>query len=92
MYEMICTRPDLAYPISLLNRFMADHGKVHWEALKWVLRYIKGSLSYDIMYGNATRDLEYALLGYSYSDYVRCIDTRKFISGYMFIIFTSIMS
>ncbi|CAI7892172.1 unnamed protein product [Closterium sp. NIES-54] len=34
MYLMTCTRPDLAYPLSLLARYMAPsmHRKVHWDA------------------------------------------------------------
>lgn len=34
MYAMLCTRIDLAYPISNLCRFMSNVGKRHWEALK----------------------------------------------------------
>ncbi|CAI7851194.1 unnamed protein product, partial [Closterium sp. NIES-53] len=42
MYLMTCTRPDLAYPISLLARYVAParHRKVHWDAAKRVLRYL----------------------------------------------------
>ncbi|CAI7896435.1 unnamed protein product [Closterium sp. NIES-53] len=41
MYLMTCTRPDLAYPLSLLARYVAlgRHRKVHWDAAKRVLRY-----------------------------------------------------
>ncbi|CAI7852775.1 unnamed protein product [Closterium sp. NIES-53] len=42
MYVMTCTQPDLAYPLSLLARYVAlgRHRKVHWDALKRVLRYL----------------------------------------------------
>ncbi|CAI7895691.1 unnamed protein product, partial [Closterium sp. NIES-54] len=42
MYLMTCTRPDLAYPLSLLARYVAlgRHRKVHWDAAKRVLRYL----------------------------------------------------
>ncbi|CAI7744147.1 unnamed protein product [Closterium sp. NIES-54] len=38
MYLMTCTRPDLAYPLSLLARYVAPgrHQKVHWDAAKRV--------------------------------------------------------
>ncbi|CAI7847262.1 unnamed protein product, partial [Closterium sp. NIES-53] len=42
MYLMTCTRPDLAYPLSLLACYVAlgRHRKVHWDAAKRVLRYL----------------------------------------------------
>ncbi|CAI7804571.1 unnamed protein product, partial [Closterium sp. NIES-53] len=42
MYLMTCTRPDLAYPLSLLARYVAPgrHRMVHWDAAKRVLRYL----------------------------------------------------
>ncbi|CAI7729720.1 unnamed protein product [Closterium sp. NIES-54] len=42
MYLMTCTRPDLAYPLSLLACYVAPgrHQKVHWDAAKRVLRYL----------------------------------------------------
>ncbi|CAI7753731.1 unnamed protein product [Closterium sp. NIES-54] len=42
MYLMMCTRPHLAYPLSLLTRYVAPgrHRKVHWDAVKRVLRYL----------------------------------------------------
>ncbi|CAI7769797.1 unnamed protein product, partial [Closterium sp. NIES-54] len=42
MYLMTCTRPDLAYPLSLLARYVAPGRlrKVHWDAAKRVLRYL----------------------------------------------------
>ncbi|CAI7775787.1 unnamed protein product [Closterium sp. NIES-53] len=42
MYLMTCTRPDIAYPLSLLARYVAPgrHRKVQWDAVKRVLRYL----------------------------------------------------
>ncbi|CAI7762624.1 unnamed protein product [Closterium sp. NIES-54] len=42
MYLMTCTRPDLAYSLSLLSCYVAPgrHRKVHWDAAKRVLRYL----------------------------------------------------
>jgi len=34
MYSMVCSRPDLSYAISVISRFMANPGQVHWQALK----------------------------------------------------------
>ncbi|CAI7771531.1 unnamed protein product, partial [Closterium sp. NIES-53] len=42
MYLMTCTRPDLAYPLSLLARYVAPgrHRKMHWDAAKRELRWL----------------------------------------------------
>lgn len=44
MYSMVGTSPDLAYSVGLRSRFMSRQLKEHWQAVKWVLRYIKGSV------------------------------------------------
>ena len=44
MYAMVCTRPDNAHAAGLVNRFMSNAGKEHWNAVKWILRYLKGAI------------------------------------------------
>ncbi|CAI7882700.1 unnamed protein product [Closterium sp. NIES-53] len=53
MYLMTCTRPDLAYPLSLLARYVAPdrHRKVHWEAAKRVLRYLCSTSGMGLVLG-----------------------------------------
>ncbi|CAI7815262.1 unnamed protein product, partial [Closterium sp. NIES-54] len=53
MYLMSCTRPDLAYPLSLLARYVAlgRHRKVHWDAAKRVLRYMCSTSGMGLVLG-----------------------------------------
>ncbi|CAI7848661.1 unnamed protein product [Closterium sp. NIES-54] len=53
MYLMTCTRPDLAYPLSLLARYMAPgrHRKVHWDAAKRVLHYLCSTSGMGLVLG-----------------------------------------
>ncbi|CAI7840223.1 unnamed protein product [Closterium sp. NIES-53] len=53
MYLMTCTRPDLAYPLSLLARYVATgrHRKVHWDAAKRVLRYLCSTSGMGLVLG-----------------------------------------
>ncbi|CAI7925433.1 unnamed protein product, partial [Closterium sp. NIES-53] len=53
MYLMTCTRPDLAYPLSLLARYVAPsrNRKVHLDAAKRVLRYLCSTSSMGLMLG-----------------------------------------
>ena len=45
MYFMICTRADLSYASSLIIRFMSNPGREQWNVVKWLLRYVKWSIS-----------------------------------------------
>ena len=43
IYAMVCTRPDIAHAVGVVSRFMSNPGKAHWEAVKWILRYLRGT-------------------------------------------------
>ena len=43
MYDMICTRPDIAHVVGTVSKFLSNPGKEHWGAAKWILRYLKGT-------------------------------------------------
>ncbi|GKD59085.1 retrovirus-related pol polyprotein from transposon TNT 1-94 [Tanacetum coccineum] len=43
MYAMVCTRPYIAHAVGVVSRFMSNPGREHWEAVKWLLRYLKDS-------------------------------------------------
>ena len=43
MYAIVCTRPDLSHAVSMVSRYMHNPGKEHWQAVKWILRYILGT-------------------------------------------------
>ncbi|CAI7886296.1 unnamed protein product [Closterium sp. NIES-54] len=53
MYLMTCTRPDLAYPLSLLARYVAPgrHRKVYLDAAKRVLRYLCSTSGMGLVLG-----------------------------------------
>ncbi|GKF49096.1 retrovirus-related pol polyprotein from transposon TNT 1-94 [Tanacetum coccineum] len=40
MYLMVCTRSDIAYAVSVVSIYLANPGKNHWEAVKWILKYL----------------------------------------------------
>ena len=49
MYVVIGTQPDIAYAVSYLARFMANPGHAHWEAVKRVIRYLKGTKDWKLV-------------------------------------------
>ncbi|XP_031266637.1 secreted RxLR effector protein 161-like [Pistacia vera] len=82
MYVMISTRPDLAFAISLLSRFMSNPGSDHWIALKWVLRYINCTACIGLEYCKRTSTLD--LVGFVDSDFAGDRHSRKSTTAYCF--------
>lgn len=41
MFAMVCYRPDVAYAMSIVSRYISNPSKKHWDATKWLLRYFK---------------------------------------------------
>lgn len=76
------TRPDLMFVVSLISRFMSKPTEMHVQAAKRVLRYLKGTVNYGILYkrGGAEK-----LVAFTDSDYVGDLEGRKSTSGYVFL-------
>ncbi|CAL1360023.1 unnamed protein product [Linum trigynum] len=89
MYAMVCTRPDLAHAVSVVSRFMIQPGKKHWQAVKRIFRYLKGTSDVGISFGS---DTECLVSGYSDSDYAGDVDTRRSMTGYVFTLGSSVVS
>uniref|UniRef100_A0A803QJ04 Retrovirus-related Pol polyprotein from transposon TNT 1-94 n=1 Tax=Cannabis sativa TaxID=3483 RepID=A0A803QJ04_CANSA len=85
MYAMVCSRPDIWYAMSMVSRYLADPGQQHWSALKWILRYIKGTLDLGIKFGNESFTKE-VVTSCVDLDYAGCLDTRRSLRGYVFTV------
>lgn len=83
IYLVTGSRPDIAYSVGKLSKFLDKPQQVHWMAAKRVLRYLSGTRSHGIVY-DGKRGLE--VQGYSDSDYAGCIESRKSTSGYIFLL------
>ncbi|XP_059669135.1 secreted RxLR effector protein 161-like [Cornus florida] len=88
MYAMVCTRPDIAYAVGAVSRLMKDPGKLHWEAVKWILRYLRGTIDKCLCFKRG----EVKLHGYVDSDFTGEVDHRRSIIGYVFMVRTSTVS
>ncbi|XP_042051319.1 secreted RxLR effector protein 161-like [Salvia splendens] len=90
MYLMVSTRPDIAYAVSCLSRYMSNPGPVHWEALKWLLRYPKNTAKYGLCYSRCEEGVK--LIGYVDSNYANDRDKRKSTTSNVFTVCRSCMS
>ncbi|KAL0427614.1 UNVERIFIED_CONTAM: Retrovirus-related Pol polyprotein from transposon TNT 1-94 [Sesamum latifolium] len=84
MYLMVSTRPDIAYAVRCLNRFMSNTntGLPHWEALKSLLRYLNGTMNIGIKFFKHSNDVR--LVGYVDSNYANDRDSRRSTISYVF--------
>ncbi|CAI7894914.1 unnamed protein product [Closterium sp. NIES-54] len=83
MYMMTCTRPDLAYPLSLLARYVAlgGHRKVHWDAANRVLRSLCSTSGMGLVLGG--RD-PVVLPSHADASWVDGSATQRSSQGYTF--------
>jgi len=44
MYAMTSTRPDIAYAVGRLSRYTSNPSSHHWQAIRRVLKYLKGTI------------------------------------------------
>ncbi|CAI7743455.1 unnamed protein product [Closterium sp. NIES-54] len=83
MYLVTCTRPDLAYPLSLVAHYVAPgrHRKVHWDAAKRVLRYLCSTWGMGLVHGGIGLVV---LSGYSDASWALDKTTHRSTLGYSF--------
>jgi len=84
MYAMVCSHPNLAHVVSQVSKYMSKSGRQHWEAVKWIFRYLRGTVGHGIVFGNQQGDP--LVVGYVDSDYVGDLDNRRSTTGYVFTI------
>ncbi|XP_038885807.1 uncharacterized protein LOC120076101 [Benincasa hispida] len=89
MYGMTCTRPDFSYAMS--GHFMSCPIKSHWEAGNWVIRYVKGTMNYGLMYTTGDYDVP-CLEGFVDADFASDLDKRRSITGFVFKVFDNTIS
>ena len=82
MYAQVCTRPNIAYVVGVLGRYLSDPDLAHWKAAKKVLRYLQGTK--DLVLTYRRYDI-LDIVGYSDAHFAGCLDDRKSTSGYVFM-------
>jgi hypothetical protein len=81
---LVHTRPDISYAVGYVSRFMEAPTSEHLAAVKHLLRYIAGTLSYGVTYRRGQGRQE--LLGYSDADLAGDVDDRKSTTGMVFFL------
>ncbi|XP_074351935.1 secreted RxLR effector protein 161-like [Apium graveolens] len=87
---LIHTRPDLAYSVGVIRRFMEKPTVMHLNAAKRVLRYVKGTLEFGLIYTNDEEND--VIIGYSDSDLAGNLEDRKSTDGMVFYLNKSLIT
>jgi len=82
MYLMVGTRPDLAFAIGKLSRFVLCYGKEHWAAIKRVLRYAKGLLDRGLVFD---KNSSCVLQDFRDADWAGDHERQRSTTGFTFI-------
>lgn len=78
------TRPDISYAVSNVARFSNNPGQPHIQALKRILKYLRGTVNLCITYGG--QHIDNRLTAYCDADYAGDVDDRKSRSGFILLL------
>ncbi|VFQ86015.1 unnamed protein product [Cuscuta campestris] len=78
MYAMVCTRPDVAFALSVTSRYQSNPGESHWTALKNILKYFRRTKDAFLVYGGKE---ELSIVGYTDASFQTDRDDFKSQAG-----------
>ncbi|XP_074347385.1 secreted RxLR effector protein 161-like [Apium graveolens] len=87
---LVHTRPDIAYAVRVVSRYMERPTTLHMNAIKRILRYVKGTLEYGLTYAKGRGN--YLLSGFSDSDLAGNLDDRRSTGGMSFYLDESLIT
>ena len=91
MYAMVYTRPNISHVVSVVSRYMDCPGKIHWQAVKWILPYLREISHVGLVYDKSI-DISGEIVGYVDSDYVGDLDIRRSLTRYVFTLCGNVIS
>ncbi|KAG7533536.1 Zinc finger CCHC-type superfamily [Arabidopsis thaliana x Arabidopsis arenosa] len=80
---LTASRPDLCYSVGLCARYQACPRVSHLNAVKRIIKYVKGTVEYGLFY---TKHTNHNLAGFCDADWSGCLDGRRSTSGGCFFL------
>jgi len=80
LYYLSLTRPDITFTVNKLSQFMHKPTQLHWQAVKHLLRYLKGTIYHGL---SLTRNTSTTLSAFSDSDWAGNSDDRTSTTAYI---------
>ncbi|XP_019425034.1 PREDICTED: uncharacterized protein LOC109333905 [Lupinus angustifolius] len=75
------TRPDIAFSVNKVCQFLGKPLQSHWTAVKRILKYLQGTISFGLTIRKAHNHTPLALSTFCDADWASDIDDRKSTSG-----------
>ena len=86
LFLAMVSRPDIAYAVGVVSRYLDNYDKSHWNAVRRIMSYLKGTRDYGLLFPRNNDSDTPMLVGFSDSDYAADVDTRRSTTGYLFMI------
>ncbi|KAJ9544434.1 hypothetical protein OSB04_024141 [Centaurea solstitialis] len=84
MYAMICTRPDVAYSVSVTSRYQQNPGEAHWVVVKNILKYLRRTKEMFLVFGGSEDEI--SVTGFTDASFQTDRDDFRSQSWYVFIL------
>ena len=91
-YLACWTRPDIAFVVNKLCKFMSNPGDAHFAVLKHLLRYLKGTKHKGLCFDFSAPSSVQGLHGFSDSSHADCPDTKHSTIAYIFRLDDAVLS
>ena len=65
----------MTYSVSILSRYILNPTSDHWTTAKRVLRFLKGTIDFGLIYEKGVKDLK--VIGYRDRDFANDVENRK---------------
>ncbi|GJT00364.1 zinc finger, CCHC-type containing protein [Tanacetum coccineum] len=82
MYAITYTRPDIAFVVGKLSRYTSNPGTQHWQAIQRVLKFLKKTMDYRLLYTGYPLVLE----GYTDASWISNTEDNSSTSGWVFLL------
>jgi len=82
MYTMLCTKPNIAYTVSVTSRYQSNPGEKHWMAMKHIMKYLRKTKDMVLAYRGGDLRVD----GFINSNFQSDVDDRKSTSGFVFVL------
>lgn len=80
MYLSVGTRPDITFAVNKVSQYLEKPNKIHWNAVKRIFKYLKGTTKYGIHYLTQQNN---HIKPFSDADYAGDTETRKSTTGFV---------